>query len=78
MTTFNDDYINPFDNHDQPFLVLTNAANEYSLWPAFAAQPAGWTCQLGPAAHAECIDYIERHWQSGPLFTAAQGDRDHV
>ncbi|WP_369381990.1 MbtH family NRPS accessory protein [Streptomyces sp. cg36] len=42
----------PFESHGEgvpSHLVLTNAAGERSLWPAFAPVPAGWDA-LGPAA----------------------------
>ena len=32
---------NPFDDEDGTFLVLRNEELQHSLWPAFAAVPAG-------------------------------------
>jgi MbtH protein len=54
---------NPVDDESLDFLVLLNARGQYSLWPAFAEVPAGWQTVSGPAARAECISYIETHWQ---------------
>lgn len=53
---------NPFDREDTPYLVLVNAENQHSLWPADAAVPAGWTAVFGDADRAECLRYVERHW----------------
>lgn len=54
---------NPFDDDALTFLVLINAQRQYSLWPQFAAVPAGWRQVFGPQPRAACIDYIEQHWQ---------------
>ncbi|CAI0932557.1 MbtH family protein [Serratia ficaria] len=54
---------NPFDDRQQRSLVLRNAQQQYSLWPDFCAIPAHWTVAFGPTAHAECVDWLERHWQ---------------
>ncbi|WP_250461336.1 MbtH family protein [Microbulbifer litoralis] len=70
MTT--DNYTNPFDSDEHPFRVLLNGAGQYSLWPDFAAVPAGWQAVHGPAARAECLDYVERHWQSINPFAGVE------
>ncbi|KJV47711.1 antibiotic synthesis protein MbtH [Pantoea sp. BL1] len=54
---------NPFDNDALDFLVLINARQQYSLWPAFALVPAGWQNVAGPLPRAAAIEYIETHWQ---------------
>ncbi|GAA2491472.1 MbtH family protein [Streptomyces thermolineatus] len=57
----------PFDaDQDAPagaatHLVLHNDRGEASLWPAFAAVPAGWTAVFGPAPHAACEAHIEHN-----------------
>ncbi|MEU3461057.1 MbtH family protein [Streptomyces sp. NPDC006733] len=43
-------------------LVLRNAAGEYSLWPAFAQVPGGWTQVYGPDSHDNCSAHVEEHW----------------
>lgn len=55
---------NPFDDvEDQLFLVLVNEENQYSLWPAAAPIPAGWTqTTTGPRPRRECLDHINEHW----------------
>ncbi|RJQ75500.1 MbtH family protein [Pseudonocardiaceae bacterium YIM PH 21723] len=53
---------NPFDDPDGTFLVLVNAENQHSLWPAFADVPAGWTTIFGPAARQACLDHVEANW----------------
>ncbi|QNM94857.1 MbtH family protein [Chitinimonas koreensis] len=54
--------LNPFDDESQPFLVLANAQQQHSLWPTFAAVPAGWRVVLGPDSRAACVDWLERNW----------------
>ena len=43
-------------------VVLVNAEDQYSLWPAAAATPEGWTLVHPPAARADCLAYVEAHW----------------
>ncbi|MFF0016392.1 MbtH family protein [Streptomyces sp. NPDC005374] len=44
------------------FLALVNDRHEYSLWPAAADVPAGWSVAYGPAARTDCLELIERSW----------------
>lgn len=53
---------NPFDHENGSFYVLVNDEGQYSLWPAFADVPAGWTVVSGPAGRPACLDLIEREW----------------
>ena len=53
---------NPFDDENGSFFVLVNDENQHSLWPAFAAVPAGWRVVHGEAGRQECLDYVERNW----------------
>ncbi|MEU2872324.1 MbtH family protein [Streptomyces olivoreticuli] len=53
----------PFEDPGQgeeSHLVLTNAAGEHSLWPAFADVPEGWTVALPASGHRACLDHLER------------------
>jgi uncharacterized protein YbdZ (MbtH family) len=53
----------PFDDPGQDgetHLVLANAAGERSLWPAFAAVPAGWAVALSATSHRACAAYLDR------------------
>lgn len=52
----------PFDNEQGSFYVLVNSAAQYSLWPAFAAVPAGWEVAHGAGPRAACLDYIAKTW----------------
>lgn len=54
---------NPFDDENAAFFVLCNHEEQYSLWPAFADCPAGWQAVFGPQNRADCITWIETHWQ---------------
>ncbi|MEV7426546.1 MULTISPECIES: MbtH family protein [unclassified Streptomyces] len=53
---------NPFDDPDARYLVVVNDEAQYSLWPAFAEVPAGWTVALPAASRQECLDHITAHW----------------
>jgi len=53
---------NPFDDDSLAFYVLVNARCQYSLWPAFAAVPAGWQAVRGPESRAACVSYLDAHW----------------
>ncbi|MFE2110393.1 MbtH family protein [Kitasatospora sp. NPDC059463] len=52
---------NPFDG-DGEFLALVNDEGQHSLWPAFAAVPAGWSVAHGPCERAAALDWITAHW----------------
>jgi len=54
--------MNPFDNAEGTFVVLVNAENQHSLWPSFAAVPAGWAQAYGPADRTASLDYIDANW----------------
>ncbi|MGW7446187.1 MbtH family protein [Kitasatospora sp. NPDC054795] len=53
---------NPFDDQDGSFLVLRNNEEQYSLWPAFAAVPEGWTVALENTDRAAALEWVESHW----------------
>lgn len=53
---------NPFDDPEGTFLVLVNHEKQYSLWPAFAEVPAGWTVQLAETDRETCLAYVNEHW----------------
>lgn len=53
---------NPFEDQDGTFLVLVNAEDQHSVWPAFAAVPDGWTVVLGESTRAAALSYVEEHW----------------
>ncbi|MFJ8477444.1 MbtH family protein [Kitasatospora sp. NPDC094011] len=53
---------NPFDREDGTFLVLVNEEGQHSLWPSFAAVPAGWSVTLDATDRAAAVAHIEAHW----------------
>lgn len=53
---------NPFEDEDQPYLVLVNGEGQHSLWPASIDVPDGWSAALAPSTCGECLAYIERNW----------------
>ncbi|GAA1601449.1 MbtH family protein [Catellatospora bangladeshensis] len=53
---------NPFEDADGRYLVLVNDEDQHSLWPAFAAVPAGWRTVFGEDTRDACLAYVEAHW----------------
>lgn len=53
---------NPFEDADGTFVVLVNDEAQRSLWPTFAAVPAGWEVEFGPANRPDCLDFVENNW----------------
>ena len=56
---------NPFDDENGTFFVLVNDEDQHSLWPTFAAVPAGWRIvfgENGQTGRQECVDFVDRHW----------------
>jgi MbtH protein len=53
---------NPFEDPEGRFHVLVNDEGQHSLWPSFAAIPAGWTTTFGPDTRDSCVTYVETHW----------------
>ncbi len=46
----------------EQFVVVRNHEEQYSIWSAERALPAGWQAVGAPADKQECLDYIEQHW----------------
>lgn len=66
---------NPFDDVDGTFHVLVNDEGQYSLWPDFAAVPAGWRQELGSVSHAAATAHVEARWTTlSPRGLAARHD----
>jgi MbtH protein len=53
---------NPFEDEKSTYLVLINDEGQYSLWPATAATPAGWTIVHESDSRQACLDYVKEHW----------------
>ncbi len=44
------------------YLVVVNDEEQYSIWRADMAVPAGWRATGPTGAKQECLDYIEQTW----------------
>ncbi|MCW6008204.1 MbtH family protein [Micromonospora sp. CPCC 205371] len=53
---------NPFEDENGQYLVLVNDEEQYSLWPAFADVPAGWSVVYGQEDRQTCLDYVNANW----------------
>jgi MbtH protein len=54
--------VNPFEDPEGSYLVLSNNEGQHSLWPAGLAVPAGWIPAHGPVSRQECLEYVEANW----------------
>ena len=54
------------NNDDQEdtttYTVVMNHEEQYSIWPADRALPAGWQAAGPTASKAECLAYIKTVW----------------
>lgn len=53
---------NPFEDNDGRFRVLVNSEGQHSLWPVFAAVPAGWEVAKEEDTRQACLEYVESNW----------------
>ncbi|MFF7644818.1 MULTISPECIES: MbtH family protein [Streptomyces] len=53
---------NPFEDNDGTYLVLVNDEGQYSLWPAFAEVPNGWSVELAETDRQSALDHINENW----------------
>src|SRR5262245_57654833 len=56
--TMSSSVTNPFEDEAGIYRILMNAEAQYSLWPDFAAIPAGWHSVFGPTSRAECLAFV--------------------
>ncbi|MGM9515884.1 MbtH family protein [Roseateles sp. DB2] len=47
---------------DAEYLVVKNHEEQYALWLADLAVPAGWQVQPARGSKAQCLDYVREHW----------------
>ncbi|MFJ1972086.1 MbtH family protein [Streptomyces sp. NPDC087903] len=73
---------NPFEDESAVYRVLVNAEGQYSLWPEFAAVPAGWDTAHGPDTRAACVAHVEERWTAlapaGDSAAPAEPEREKV
>ncbi|MEY2936080.1 MAG: hypothetical protein RL033_6829 [Pseudomonadota bacterium] len=50
------------EHEDALFLVVMNHEEQYSIWPAHRAVPAGWRAVEKSGKKAECLAFIEATW----------------
>lgn len=52
----------PFEDEEGVYVVLANAENQHSLWPAATAVPAGWMVVHGEDTRPNCLEYVSANW----------------
>ncbi|MFF7990865.1 MbtH family protein [Kitasatospora xanthocidica] len=50
------------DDADTVFQVVTNEQDQYSIWFADRALPAGWAATGATGTKQECLKHIEQVW----------------
>lgn len=50
------------DSPAEKFLVVVNHEEQYSIWPAYRAIPAGWQAIGENGSKDECLAYISEIW----------------
>lgn len=63
------------DDDVRPYCVVRNEEDQYSIWPADRAPPAGWTAQGVTGTKAECLAHIERTWTDLRPLSVRTGER---
>jgi MbtH protein len=56
--------IDQFDGPDAGYLVLCNEEGRYSLWPAFAQVPVGWTVVPPEPGGSDGLEHLLAGWPS--------------
>ena len=51
-----------FDDEDREYTVVLNDEEQYSIWPADRAIPAGWQCAGVRGTRSSCLEYIGQVW----------------
>jgi MbtH protein len=47
---------------DEPYYVVRNHEEQYSVWVARRPVPDGWEAIGDPRSKEECLEYIEEVW----------------
>jgi MbtH protein len=55
------------------FLVVVNHQEQYSIWPASRALPAGWRAEGTSGPRQACLDHIAEIWPDIRPLSLRQG-----
>ncbi|TDV56265.1 MbtH family protein [Actinophytocola oryzae] len=47
---------------EMSYVVVTNAEEQYSIWPAHREPPQGWTARTAAGDKESCLTHIREHW----------------
>lgn len=50
------------DDNDQPFTVVVNHEEQYSIWPQGRDLPAGWRDAGFTGTRQACLDHVGEVW----------------
>ena len=51
-----------FDDETRPYAVVRNDEDQYSIWPADTAPPAGWHAVGTVGSQDACLSHIAEIW----------------
>jgi MbtH protein len=51
-----------WNSEETVFVVVVNAQEQYALWPAHRALPAGWHATDQRGDRQACLDFVDRVW----------------
>lgn len=49
-------------NTPDEYVVVVNAEDQYSIWPASKPIPAGWESVNHRGSKADCIEFVNENW----------------
>lgn len=68
-----------FDDEHREFHVVVNDEEQYSIWPADRAVPAGWRATATSGPKADCLAHIDQVWTDlRPLSLRRQMEADQL
>jgi MbtH protein len=50
------------EGEERRYVVLVNHEEQYSLWPATKAVPAGWSPAGKEGSEQECMTFVDQVW----------------
>jgi non-ribosomal peptide synthetase component F len=67
----------PDESQTQPYAVVLNDEEQYSIWPAERDLPAGWRQDGFTGTEEECLAYIDETWTDMRPASLRRWQQDH-
>jgi MbtH protein len=65
------------DSEETQFVVVSNAEQQYSIWPVELDLPDGWSAAPMRGSKPECLSYIEQVWTDMRPLSLREFLREH-